>query len=127
MKKYWLVLVIFVLLIGNSQPVVAAVSSNAPLLAIDSPTAIPGQYIIVYKPGISSSSVEQAAQNVSALGGTVLYQYSSALVGYAAILPDLAVSKLRQDPGVAYIEADQVMSIDTTQSPATWGIDRIDQ
>ena len=35
--------------------------------------------------------------------------------------------ELRQNPDVAYIEADQQVSIDATQTPATWGLDRIDQ
>src|SRR4030095_8565456 len=30
-------------------------------------------------------------------------------------------------PSVAYVEPDQVVRADTTQSPATWGLDRIDQ
>jgi hypothetical protein len=73
MKKLWLVLVIFVLVIAGSHPAVAAVRTTAPLYAIDSPNVIQGQYIVVYKPGITTSSVEQTVQTVNALGGTVLY------------------------------------------------------
>jgi subtilisin family serine protease len=43
-------------------------------------------------------------------------------------LPDQAVSAIRQDPNVAYVEADQVMTISGNQVEAvTWGLDRIDQ
>ncbi len=128
MKKLWLILVIFVLVIAGSQPAVAAVRTTAPFYTIDSPNIIQGQYIVVYKSGITTSSVDQAVQTVGALGGTVLYQYSSALVGYAAILPDQALGVIRQDPNVAYVEADQVMSINNSQlNPPSWGLDRIDQ
>lgn len=34
---------------------------------------------------------------------------------------------LSRDPRVKYVEEDGIMSIDTTQTNATWGIDRIDQ
>jgi len=37
------------------------------------------------------------------------------------------VAILRRFPGVAYVEPDQVMMAFTTQSGATWGLDRIDQ
>src|SRR5207249_4226090 len=33
----------------------------------------------------------------------------------------------QHNPNVAYIEPDQVATIDTTQTGATWGLDRIDQ
>jgi subtilisin family serine protease len=38
-----------------------------------------------------------------------------------------AAEALAKDPGVAYVEPDQEIGISTTQSGATWGIDRIDQ
>ena len=34
---------------------------------------------------------------------------------------------MRQDPAVAYVEQDAVVHATDTQSPATWGLDRIDQ
>jgi subtilisin family serine protease len=34
---------------------------------------------------------------------------------------------VRNDPNVAYVEADQTVGLVATQSPATWGLDRIDQ
>ena len=54
-------------------------------------------------------------------------RFTRAIEGFAARLSDRAVEQLRQNPHVAYIEADQRVSIDATQSPATWGLDRIDQ
>jgi subtilisin family serine protease len=40
---------------------------------------------------------------------------------------DKALARLLADPRVAYVEEDGVVSINATQSPATWGLDRIDQ
>ncbi len=128
MKKLWQVLLIAVLILAITQPVLGATSSSAPLYALNSASAIRGQYIVVYKAGVPASSIDQAAIDVAALGGRLLFQYLAALSGYAAVLPDQAVNAIRQDPNVAYVEADQVMSIDTTQSPTpSWGLDRIDQ
>ncbi|RYU13172.1 S8 family peptidase [Nocardioides iriomotensis] len=60
-------------------------------------------------------------------GGKILDNYGKVLNGFSAKLPDRAVERLRTSPDVAFIEADQRFSIDATQSPATWGLDRIDQ
>jgi subtilisin family serine protease len=53
--------------------------------------------------------------------------YSHALQGYAARLPTTAIPVLAADARVASIELDGIMHADTTQTGATWGIDRIDQ
>jgi subtilisin family serine protease len=60
-------------------------------------------------------------------GGQVHYRYRTALKGFAASLPAPALEGIRRNPNVAYVEADGIMSIVATQSPATWGLDRIDQ
>ena len=51
----------------------------------------------------------------------------TALGGYAARLTPDQLEELRADPDVAFVEEDQVVSIDATQNNATWGLDRIDQ
>jgi subtilisin family serine protease len=89
-------------------------------------TAIPGQYIVVFRNSVSDISGE-AQRLANAHGGTVSHVYRSALHGMALSLPDQAVAALRNEPSVALVEPDQVMSLVTTESNATWGIDRIDQ
>jgi subtilisin family serine protease len=64
---------------------------------------------------------------VNASGGKVFHTYSHALNGVAVSLPDNAINGLRNRPEIAAIELDAVVSIDATQSNATWGLDRIDQ
>ena len=60
-------------------------------------------------------------------GARRVERFSAAIDGFSARMSDSAVEQLRQNPDVAYIEADQRVSADATQSPATWGLDRVDQ
>jgi subtilisin family serine protease len=83
-------------------------------------------YIVVLKSSVADPAAvaqEQAAR----FGGTVTHVYSHALKGYSLTLPAPAVAGIAADPRVDYVEADGVMTADTTQTGATWGIDRIDQ
>ncbi|MFC3879450.1 S8 family peptidase [Algoriphagus namhaensis] len=53
--------------------------------------------------------------------------YGSLISGFSAELSREQVVELEKDPKVKYIEPDGYMYANTTQSNATWGIDRIDQ
>jgi subtilisin family serine protease len=59
--------------------------------------------------------------------GKLKHLYDKALKGFAAEISDADVSALADDPRVKYVEEDGVVSLGTTQTGATWGIDRIDQ
>jgi aqualysin 1 len=127
-RKSLFVFLILALMVALSQPALAAGNSpTAPIIGTESANAIQGRYIVVFKPGSAGSDVNQAAQRARGLGGEIYYTYDAALVGFAASLPEPALKGLVHNPNVDYIEADQVVSLDGTQSPATWGIDRIDQ
>ncbi|MDQ3505320.1 MAG: S8 family peptidase [Actinomycetota bacterium] len=108
-----------------------ASADDQPQVAVegtDSPTAIAGQYIVVMRPGAQAAANRAAAVAAArSNGGQLLNEYSSALQGFAAVLPARALDALRRNPNVEHIEADQVMSLNTTQSPAVWGLDRVDQ
>ena len=60
-------------------------------------------------------------------GGQVLVQYSQALLGFAARMTPVQAEALARLPAVKLVEQDQIVRINATQSPATWGLDRIDQ
>jgi aqualysin 1 len=133
-KSYWPFVVVVALLalafsaapsFGNDE-VRHNSAELAPLLAADSDRAIPGQYIVVFKQD-ARGVAEGLTNQVEAEGGRVLYTYADALVGFAAQLSDEAVEALRRNPNIDYIEVDQVVSIDATQTNPTWGLDRIDQ
>lgn len=128
--RFLTLLSVLALLLLAALPVSAAPDGpRAPLFAADSPSAIRGQYIVVLKPDATTRLDEliAAAEQAGAGETRLLHRYEAALNGFAAVLPDRAVEALRLHPAVDYIEVDQTVQIDATQSPATWGIDRIDQ
>jgi subtilisin family serine protease len=100
---------------------------------------IPGQYMVILKDDlVASASVNAiAAEMASQYGGELLHTYDVAVYGFAIKLPIASsvttIQNLAQDSRVAYVEQDSVMTIadeaavDTTQTGATWGLDRIDQ
>ena len=92
--------------------------------------AVPGQYIVVLQDNVADPSTV-ARDLVHAAGGSLLHVYTSAIKGFAARLSPLAAAALQSNPLVAYVEADQVMRADVTQSMDAngdpWGLDRIDQ
>jgi subtilisin family serine protease len=82
-------------------------------------------YIVVLKGSATSSDV--AAEHSRRFDAQVSHVYAFALRGYAARIPDSQVDRIRQDARVAYVEVDGTMRANTTQTNATWGLDRIDQ
>lgn len=99
----------------------------APVVGQGRAAAVPGDYIVVMEERASAADVADARRVARDNGGRVQQTYGAALTGFSARLPQRAVEALRNRPGVAYIEADQALSIDATQTGATWGLDRIDQ
>jgi subtilisin family serine protease len=84
-----------------------------------------GDYIVVLKDVPSAAAV--AGEHAEKLKGKLKHVYEDALKGYAIELNENQVEKLAEDPRVDYIEPDQPVQTTTTQTNATWGIDRIDQ
>jgi subtilisin family serine protease len=94
---------------------------------------IPDKYIVVFhdwavgEPGDTSVSPGMAETMRNLYGGEVERVFKHAINGYSARMTRAEAEALSEDPRVAYVEEDGVVSIDATQSNATWGIDRIDQ
>ncbi|MEI6687968.1 MAG: S8 family serine peptidase [Thermoleophilia bacterium] len=84
-------------------------------------SAIPGRFIVTLDPGTRPAAFAAAANT------TPLAIFTHAINGYTADLSSLQVAKLAKDPAVLRIEPDRVVAATTTQSGATWGLDRIDQ
>jgi subtilisin family serine protease len=55
------------------------------------------------------------------------FVYHQALNGFAGSIAEAARNGLMRDARVTLIEPDGIVEAVTTQSPATWGIDRVDQ
>jgi len=89
---------------------------------------IPNQYIVVLKNDVTD--VESEALRLSRdfggdRGGG--FTYHRALKGFSVRMPEAQAAKLANDPRVAFVEEDGVVNMITTQTGATWGLDRIDQ
>jgi aqualysin 1 len=89
---------------------------------------VEGQYIVVFKGQSSRAEGEATKSKVRREGGRVQHEYSRVLNGFSAKLDRQALADVRNDPNVAYVEPDRVITLSaTTQPNPTWGLDRIDQ
>jgi subtilisin family serine protease len=90
---------------------------------------IPNQYIVVLKTDVVTvAAVDTTADDLLArVGGRRQHVYRFALKGFSAEMPAAAAAALALDPRVEYVVQDEEVDISTTQTPATWGLDRIDQ
>jgi PKD repeat protein len=86
----------------------------------------PGYHIVVFRDGVTDARALARAL-VAAHNGALEYTYEHAIKGFSAGLSDAAVASLSRHPDVVFVEQDGFMSAITTQTSATWGIDRVDQ
>jgi subtilisin family serine protease len=105
---------------SDESPVAGRATAAAPLMSAAA-NGIDGEYIVVLKEGANPRSVAAIS------GVEPVFVYSAALNGFSASLNQGQLTALRHNPNVEYVEQQQVMSIETTQTGATWGLDRIDQ
>src|SRR5437870_907043 len=88
---------------------------------------IAGQYVVTLQ-GVAPSHVPATAAGLArANGGTVLMTFQYALQGFSASMSEAQALALSRNPQVASVWEDGVIHADLTQSPATWGLDRVDQ
>jgi aqualysin 1 len=106
--------------------VTSAVTVSTSGLAGAASTGPAARYIVVLKDSVLQPSAVSAA-HARTFGVDVGFVYRHALKGYSATIPSAAVGALAADPRVAYVERDRTMRVVASQSPATWGLDRIDQ
>ena len=83
-------------------------------------------FIVVLKDSVGTAS-PVAAEHAQRFGADIQYVYENALKGYTASMPQGALGALAGDSRVASVELDAEVHAFTTQTNATWGIDRIDQ
>lgn len=86
------------------------------------------QYIVVFNSEVED--VEREAERIIVEhGGDRVQQktYSHALKGFSVRMPEAQARKISEDPRVEFVEEDQIISLEATQTGATWGLDRIDQ
>jgi len=95
--------------------------SLAPLHQAAPGMGIQGDYIVKLKDGANARSV------AAILGVSPKYIYETAVNGFSVSLDASQLQQLRQHRDVEFVEEDQFAIESTTQSGATWGLDRIDQ
>lgn len=98
-----------------------------PVTGAGAADAVPGEYLVVTRPGTARRSGPTAAQVVEAAGAEVTAEFSHALTGFAARLSPAALEQVRNSADVVAIEANRTVRAHDVQDGATWGLDRIDQ
>ncbi|HYW07620.1 MAG TPA: S8 family serine peptidase [Longimicrobium sp.] len=94
---------------------------EAPVFSAAPGQRIDGSYIVVLKEGADPRSVAAVA------GVNPRFVYGRVLNGFAGSLSQGQLNALQHNPNVERIEEDGIATASTTQSGATWGIDRTDQ
>ncbi|HEY0154758.1 MAG TPA: S8 family serine peptidase [Longimicrobium sp.] len=105
----------------GSDVVTSARAPEAPVFAAAGGKSIEGSYMVVLHEGADARSVAAVA------GVNPRYVYSAALNGFAGTLNAGQLNALQHNPNVRYIEQDGIATTTTTQTGATWGLDRTDQ
>jgi subtilisin family serine protease len=90
-----------------------------------SAVTVKDRYIVVLKDSADSDTV--ARDHARSYGVQDAVVYGTAIEGYAGRVPPGKLDAIRSDPRVAYVEPDGIVQATTTQSNATWGLDRTDQ
>lgn len=93
---------------------------------------VAGEYIVV----LAEAGDKMAPQQVYAATESLLapfskkpeHQFTAAVKGFTVTqMSEADALALASDPRVAYVEENGVVSLNATQTNATWGLDRIDQ
>jgi subtilisin family serine protease len=85
--------------------------------------AVDGDYIVTFAKGVA---VDREIKSAPGRAIAAKFTYKNALNGFAATLSAQQVCAFEKRPNIEFIELDSLVSIDATQSGATWGLDRID-
>ncbi|KAG0042492.1 hypothetical protein BGZ83_000400 [Gryganskiella cystojenkinii] len=67
--------------------------------------------IVVFKAGTLASEIKAAEDDIISQGGEITQRYTTALLGFAAKVPDNAFQSLTVRPQVDYVESDGEVSI----------------
>ncbi|HKU74192.1 MAG TPA: S8 family serine peptidase [Pyrinomonadaceae bacterium] len=89
---------------------------------------IANQYIVVLKDDVADVDGEahRLARDFGGDRGNG-QTYHRALKGFSVRMNEQQARRLAEDPNVEFVEEDGVISLEATQTGATWGLDRIDQ
>jgi len=95
--------------------------------------AIRGEYIVVLddavvgQPGEHSWAADVAEVLVATYGGKVRDRFKHAINAFTVSMTEAEAQAMSDDAMVAYVQEESEVSVAAVQTPATWGLDRIDQ
>ncbi len=105
----------------------------ADVRGLHSDKRVPGEYIVVMKKDIGANKVSRLAAVQSfanyvekSFQAKVIHKYQNVLPGFVVNASEAAISELAKDKNVDFVETNEYVSINATQSNARWGLDRID-
>ncbi|MFC7244024.1 S8 family peptidase [Catellatospora aurea] len=101
----------------------AAAPPEAAVLAVTG-DVVADSYVVVLKPGADVSAAPALAGRH---GASLRKTFRAGLKGFSFSGSALAARRIAADPAVALVQPNMIHRASATQSPATWGIDRIDQ
>ena len=109
-------------------PAAVATTTQPPNETVRGAAVVPGSYVVTLRATAASTVDSIASSLTSRYGGTLGFVYHSALQGFSVKnLSARDAARLGKDVQVAAIQPDYKYTIQSTQTPATWGLDRIDQ
>ena len=89
---------------------------------------VPGQYIVVLKDDTRPEDVEFIANQLLVKHqGNTRSVYRHTIKGFSIQMSEAEAEALSDEPSVAYVEEDGIVTAAATQSNAPWNLDRIDQ
>lgn len=118
---------------GPPTPPVAKTRHDTPQAPVlGRPSGAGDRYVVVLRDptaatGRPAARVRTTARTAVRLGATIGHTYDRAIHGFSATLTPAALTALRADPRVAYLEHDQLQHTDGDETNPPWGLDRIDQ
>ncbi|CAM5653040.1 S8 family peptidase [Streptomyces aurantiogriseus] len=112
---------------GAVLPAEAAPAAGK-VLNENSPYGIDNSYLVTLKSSAGFRAASQEGRQLAAkYGATVAATYHTAMNGYAVHVSAAGARSFAADPAVAFVEKDQRVTLDATQTNPPWGLDRIDQ
>src|SRR5262249_23411609 len=105
------------------------VAPSAAVTPAQSGRPILDEYIVVFHNDVGDPGAE-ARQLAAANRASIRFVYASAIKGFAAHMSSAAAAALAHNPNVDYVEQDQTIALDATETMDAlgdpWGLDRID-
>ncbi len=90
-----------------------------------------GDYIVVFEPGTAAKNTADKAKNESARSPENQLQvkkiFTNVFPGMVVRASVRQIEALEKNPNVRFVEPDGIATSTATQTPAPWGLDRIDQ